>query len=569
MRIKTGKHTRSTVVSSVRSVSGGRSRKSSSSSSVLAEVAGSTVSSTSSTSTRAGSTTGSSESRLASNRLQELGNLLVSLLEELNQLADNTTVATVEESSGNTSVSSTTSTTDTVNVVVNVSGKVVVDDVGDVRDIQSTGGDGSSDQDGEASGTEDLESTLTLTLSTVSVNRGGREVLVDQEVGQRVGHALSLDEDKSKTTLVSVKNIKQDGALISVLDVLNLLGDVLRGRSNTSDGQEDVVLQEVAGEHLDVAGEGGGKHESLTVVDVRHVLLLDNTTNLGLETHVQHAVSLVEDKVLDVGKGDTATLDQVDQTTGGSDKEVTSHVDLAELGTNIGSSVDDTGANPRTVSELAGLVEDLRNKLTGGSKNQSSGESLATSVSSGVLGHGSGRSLEKRLGKNGKEETSGLSGTSLGTSHQVTTVGNDGDRVLLDGSRVLVSGKGDVLNKMFVQGRGLELGDSLRDVVSGSLNGNVVVLLEVNSGLLLSRVVGDTVELTLEVGVSSSVEVLSLGPVSLVTTLSTTGSSRRSSVGTGVEVTAGAGRSTVVPVVTGAGSGGRSTPSVGGTRVTR
>jgi hypothetical protein len=33
---------------------------------------------------------------------------------------------------------------------------------------------------------------------------------------------------------------------------------------------------------------------------------LDNAANLGLETHVQHAVSLVKNEVLDVSQGDTA-----------------------------------------------------------------------------------------------------------------------------------------------------------------------------------------------------------------------------------------------------------------------
>jgi hypothetical protein len=35
------------------------------------------------------------------------------------------------------------------------------------------------------------------------------------------------------------------------------------------------------------------------------------TSNLGLETHVQHAVSLVKNEVLDVSQGDTATLNQI------------------------------------------------------------------------------------------------------------------------------------------------------------------------------------------------------------------------------------------------------------------
>jgi hypothetical protein len=36
---------------------------------------------------------------------------------------------------------------------------------------------------------------------------------------------------------------------------------------------------------------------------------------LRLETHVQHTISLIENQVLDVAKGDAATLDKIDETT--------------------------------------------------------------------------------------------------------------------------------------------------------------------------------------------------------------------------------------------------------------
>jgi len=93
---------------------------------------------------------------------------------------------------------------------------------------------------------------------------------------------------------VGVENVEKNGALVHILNVLNLLGNVLRGRTNTSNGQEDVILQEVAGKHLNIAGEGGRKHKSLSVLNTWHILTLNNTSNLWFETHVQHAVSFIE-----------------------------------------------------------------------------------------------------------------------------------------------------------------------------------------------------------------------------------------------------------------------------------
>ena len=56
----------------------------------------------------------------------------MSFLEQLDEITDNATVATVEEGSRETSVAGTTGTTNTMNVVVNVGRKIVVDNVSDL-----------------------------------------------------------------------------------------------------------------------------------------------------------------------------------------------------------------------------------------------------------------------------------------------------------------------------------------------------------------------------------------------------------------------------------------------------
>lgn len=464
-------------------------------------------------------TTATIAAALTGNTLQESGNLLVSLLQEVEQVTDNTTVATVEESSGDTSVTGTTGTTDTVDIVINVSGQIVVDNVSDVGDIQTTGSNGGSDQDWAAAVTEQLQSTLTLTLGAVTVNGGGREALVDEEVGQRVGHALGLDEDQGETAgSVGVEDIQQDGALVHVLDVLDLLSNVLRGRTDTANRQENVILQEVTGQHLDITRESGREHECLALVNGRHVLTLDNAANLGLETHVQHAISLIENEVLDVLERDTATLNQVDETTGGSNEQIAATLDLAQLRANVGTTVHDTGADPRAVGELAGLVEDLRDQLTSGSKNERGGVGLALAAVAKLataLGRSSGGAILESLGEDGEEETTGFTGTGLSARHQIAAAHDNRDRVLLDGSRGDIAGETNVGDKVVIQ-RGVgERSDGLGDILAGCLNGDVVVVGEVDTGVLLIRVVGDTEELTLNASVDGAGDVLAVAPLAI------------------------------------------------------
>jgi hypothetical protein len=472
--------------------------------------------STTSTTTAATTTTtaAAEATTLTGDSLEEGGDLLVGLLEKVEKVANDTSIAAVEESSGNTSVSGTTSTTDTVDIVVDVGGEIVVDDVLDVGDIETTGCDSGGNEDGATSRAEHLEGTLTLALGAVTVNRGGGEALVDEEVGERIGHTLGLDEDQSKTSAVGVEDVEQDGALVNVLDVLNLLGDVLRGGTDTTDREEDILLEEVTGQQLDVAGEGGREHESLAAGGRRHILTFDDAANLGLETHVQHAISLVENKVLDVLERDATTFDQIDETTGGSDEEIATALDLAELVTNVGTTVDDARADPRTVGELAGLLVDLGDKLTSGGEDERGRVSLALAGHAG-LSRGSAGSVDEGLGEDGEEETTSLSGTGLGTSHQITAAHDDGNGVFLDGSGDLVAGELDVADKVVVERRVGEGGDGVGNALATGLDGDVVVLLEVDTAVLHVGVVGDTEQLALDTRVGGTRDVLAVLPLAV------------------------------------------------------
>lgn len=49
--------------------------------------------------------------------------------------------------------------------------------------------------------------------------------------------------------------------------------------------------------YLDLFGESGTEHHGLTDAFGRHCVLFNNSSDLWLKTHVQHAVSLIQDQV--------------------------------------------------------------------------------------------------------------------------------------------------------------------------------------------------------------------------------------------------------------------------------
>lgn len=423
-----------------------------------------------------------------------------------------------------------------MNVIVNVGGEIVVDDVGDVGNIETTSGNSSGDKDGAATIPEELESSLTLTLGSVAMNGGGREVLLDQEIRERVGHALGLNEDKRQAAAMGVKNVQKDGSLVNVLDVFNLLGNVFRSRTNATNRKEDVILQEVTGEDLNVTGESGREHKGLAVVDARHILTLNDAANLGFKTHVEHSVGLIQHKILNVLKGDPAALDQVDKTTRGGNKEIAATLDLAKLTANVSTTVDDARSDPGSIGELASLIVNLRNQLSGRGEDERGREGLALMTS---LNRKVGGAVNKGLRENGEQETTSLSGTSLGASHQITAAHDNGNGVLLDRSRDLVTSKADVLNEMFVERGACEGLDRVGNIVTGSLDRDVVVLLEVDASVLLGRVVGSSEEFSLKLSVLGTGDVLAVDP--LTSTRSASGVAATTAlmaVATGTTITA-------------------------------
>lgn len=381
------------------------------------------------------------------------------------------------------SIAGATRTTNSVDVIVNIAREIVVDDVSDVRDIETTGGNGRSDENRSTTIAEREQSLLTFTLGTVAMYRSCREVGGEEEISEHVGVTLGLDEDQGKADLVAgVENVEKDGALVIFLHVLDVLGDILGCGSNPTDREEDVILQEVSSEKLDLPRERSTEHQSLTLCCPRHVLSLDDTSDLGLETHIKHPIGLVKDEILDVRKTDLATFNEVDKTAGRRAEEIASPIDIPELHTDVCSTVDDSWTYPGPVREFPSLVVDLADKFTGRGEDKDSWISLSR-VAARLVGRIRTRSDGEGLREDREEEASGLSGACLGASHQIGTLSDDGDGMTLDWGWGGVSGKLDVVEQIWVERRVGELLDGFGNVLPRDFNRDIFVLVEVNASL--------------------------------------------------------------------------------------
>ena len=106
-----------------------------------------------------------------------------------------------------------------MDIVVDVTWEIVVDEVGDVGDVKTTGSDSSGNHDRGAASAEGLESHLTLALSTVTMNGRGRKVVDEKDIREHVGHALRLHAHEGETGAIGLEDVQEDRALVVVLDV--------------------------------------------------------------------------------------------------------------------------------------------------------------------------------------------------------------------------------------------------------------------------------------------------------------------------------------------------------------
>lgn len=319
---------------------------------------------------------------------------------ELLNLAHHADIVGGDEVDGHTLATETTTTTDTVDVVLAVGGKVVVDDKGDLLDVDTTGEEVSGDQDTGRTGTELLHDNITLGLVHVTVHGGDGEVTGSELVGEPVNLSAGVAEDNG---LSDGDGLVQVGEGVE-LPVLLLDGNVellntFEGKLVLLDEDTDGVTHELGGDLEDVLGHGGGEQDNLGRLREE----LEDVVDLLGETAGQHLVGLVEDELLHAVGLEDAALDHVVDTAGGTDNDLGTLLEGLHVVADVGATNAGVALNLHEVTDGDNDLLDLLSKLTGRSEDQ------------GLAGLDAGVDLlEDRDGEGG-----GLSGTGLGLGDNV------------------------------------------------------------------------------------------------------------------------------------------------------
>jgi hypothetical protein len=187
--------------------------------------------------------------------------------------------------------------------------------------------------------------------------------------------------------------------------------------------------------------------------------LVEDLADLGLETHVEHAVSLVHNEVGDATEVELAGLEHVDETTGGGDDDLGTALEVADLSSLGDTTVDASVADAGRGTELGALLLNLNGELTSRGEDEDDGT---------VTGGEEWLSVDVDHGREG--EGDGLSGTGGGDGDDVASGEGHGPRLALNGGGGGEPGTLDLVHDVRGEVHLIEVGDRLDNISAEDLD---------------------------------------------------------------------------------------------------
>ena len=364
-----------------------------------------------------------------------------------------------------------------MDVILDLVGKVKVDDHVHLLDVETSRGDVGGDEDGDATGSKLVEDPVSLALLLVAVDHRAHAAHASPNL---VAHLLGAAEHDRLERLRGrvAKHLHQALLLLEPAAHLHDLRDVLVG-------DEGVGVADV---DLDGVGEDGGRdahHRPWPRRGEKQRLSLrgrplQDLSNLRLEAHVQHPVRLVEHHVRGRAEVDGAGLEKVVEPSRGRDGDLRSVAEFPELVPLGRAAVQAHGIHADGSAELCRLVLDLRGELARRGEDGDGGPD-------GPRERGP---LPAADVHDPREEVSHrLARSRLCDGDEVVSLQRDWPRLRLDGGRGLVPGPVDgvhELSRPFPVGEALHGvrnddavrrldGDLVAPTVLGSVFGGLVV----------------------------------------------------------------------------------------------
>ena len=277
-------------------------------------------------------------------------------------------LAPADEGEGPSGAAGAPGAADAVGVVLGVVGQVVVENHFKVVDVEAARGDVGRDKELEAAPLEFFHHLCALALGDVAMQAVHRVAARGEDLGEFIDHDLGGAENDAVAEIVEVDQAGEGldlGSAVHLEVDLVHLGRVLRQRLDLHPrGVGGVALDEL----LDRRRHGGREKQRLAAGGGSAG---EDALDVVAETHVEHAVGLVENDELDRVELERAALHVVHHAAGRADHDLGAGVERAELPLVGLAAVDGHLAHAFfEEGELGDLLRDLDGEFTRGAEDE-------------------------------------------------------------------------------------------------------------------------------------------------------------------------------------------------------
>lgn len=252
--------------------------------------------------------------------------------------------------------SETSRSSDSVNVVLEILWEIVVDDKGNLMDINSTSQKIGGDENTGRSSSKLSQDNITILLSDVSVSGGDSEVLSAHSVGEVIDLSSGVTEDDG---LGNVEGIVQVAKGIQ-FPVFPFNGNIklfnsFQGQFVSLDQNSNWLVHESSGDLQSFWGHGGRENSDLGLAWEN----LEDIVHLVLESSGKHFVGFVENEQFDMVGSENSSAEHVVDSSGSSYNDVNTALEFADVVSDSGSSNASVASNVQIISESENNLLDL------------------------------------------------------------------------------------------------------------------------------------------------------------------------------------------------------------------
>ena len=321
---------------------------------------------------------------------------------------------------------------DAVHVVLGILGQGEIDHVAHVVDVDAAAGHVRGHQDPDGAGSELIECLDTPGLGHVPRQHRATDAVTPQEFGELSGLVAPVGEDHDPFRVLPVDQVEKEGKFLMGGDDVHALVDGIDRHMFGFDLDALGQARPLFRQPVHVGGQGGAEKQGLAPGlggRAEH-----DAPDIGNESHVEHAVGLVDDQDLDLVQVDVLVLLEIEQPSGRSDDDVDRAFQVALLFPVVHSAEDGNGLQVHVLPQIVRVLLDLQCEFPGGGEDECPGRAGRP------IG---GRRVVKEPGKHGDEKCGGLAGAGLGLSLDIPAGQGDGQGLGLDGRAVLELEVGD------------------------------------------------------------------------------------------------------------------------------